>query len=65
MYEHNSMVHGAGGIPPRLSACKNCGNQALFLGPGNKASDLHDSKNDHVIGVYDAVDWYDKKNGIM
>ena len=65
MYEHNSIVHGAGGIPPRLSACTNCGNPALFLGPGNKVSDLYDSKCDHVIGIYDAVVRYDKKNGIM
>jgi len=50
MYECNSVFHGAGGIPPQLSACTNCGNQALFLRPGNEASNLYDSKNDHVIG---------------
>ena len=34
-----------------------------FLGPGNEASNLYDSKNDHVIGIYDSVARYDKKKG--
>ena len=32
-YGHESNVRGAGGIPPRLSACANSGNQARFSSP--------------------------------